>query len=292
MTSPCCLVCGGASPFRFSLRGWRRYACQDCGLIFVHPQPDDEELRAIYSEGYHLGGGDQRQQAATLEMKRQTARLVLGILGRHARPGCRLFELGCGRGHFMAEAQVAGYEVSGADIAPDSVAAAEGLVGAGRVSCGVPEELGLEPGSIDVAVLLDVIEHLRDPVSALRHVRRWLAPDGLLMMVTPSLDSLSSRFMGRRWVEYKDEHLFSFGVQSMRRLLEVAGFAILEAGSARKVLSLEYVLLHFERFPLPGLGWAAGAALAVLPEGLLRRRFVLPAGGMFVVARGEGATGR
>ena len=51
------------------------------------------------------------------------------------------------------------------------------------------------------------------------------------------------------------------------------------------------MLLHFVRFPLPGLGWVARAALAALPQALLRRRFVLPAGGMIVVAQADARQG-
>jgi len=262
--------------------------CAGCGVVFIHPQPDDAALRAIYGQNYHIGSGDARQQAAIVAMKRSGARLTLDILKRHAPPGLRLFELGCGRGHFLAEAQAAGFDVYGADIAPDSVAAAGTLVGPERLRCGMPEDLDLPEANYDVCVLLDVIEHMRDPLDTLARMRRCLRPGGRLLMVTPSLDSLSARLLGRHWVEFKDEHLFCFSARAMETALRRTGFAVLELGPARKVLSPEYVLLHFARFPLAGLGWAARAALGALPETLLRRRFVLPAGGLFVVAEPAG----
>jgi SAM-dependent methyltransferase len=262
--------------------------CRGCGLVFIDPQPDDAALSAIYGPDYHIGTGDARQDAAIVDMKRHGARLTLDILKRHVPPGARLFELGCGRGHFLAEAQAAGFDVFGADIAPDSVAAAAALVGPGRVRCGVPEELDLpEAGHddcYDACVLLDVIEHLRNPLDTLTRLRRCLRPGGKIVMVTPSLDSLSARLLGSRWVEFKDEHLFCFSEHAMRSALVLTGFSVRELGGARKALSPEYVLLHFVRFPLPGLGWAARAALGLLPQALLRQRFVVPAGGMFMVA--------
>jgi SAM-dependent methyltransferase len=253
--------------------------------VFLHPQPDDEALRAIYGVQYHIGSGDERQQAAIVEMKRAGARLTLEVLRRHAAPGAKLFELGCGRGHFLAEAQAAGFDVFGADIAPDSVAAAGALVGPERMRCGMTEELDLPEAAFDVCVLLDVIEHMRDPLDTLARMRRCLRPGGTLLMVTPSLDSLSARLLGTHWVEFKDEHLFCFSKLAMKLALERTGFVVRELGAARKVLSPEYVLLHFARFPLPGLGWAARAGLSLLPMALLRQRLALPAGGMVVVAR-------
>jgi len=41
-------------------------------------------------------------------------------------------------------------------------------------------------GSFDVALLLDVIEHLEDPVATLREARRVLSPDGLLVVNVPA----------------------------------------------------------------------------------------------------------
>lgn len=292
MASRNCPLCERAAEPWFEREGLLRARCGACGAVFIDPQPDDEALRAIYGEDYHIGTGDPRQDAAIVEMKRHGARLTLEILKRHVAPGARLFELGCGRGHFLAEAQAAGFDVFGADIAPDSVAAAAALVGPGRVRCGVPEELELAEAGFDACVLLDVIEHMRDPLDTLSRLRRSLRPGGKLLMVTPSLDSLSARLLGSRWVEFKGEHLFCFTARAMRTALSRTGFSVRELGGAKKALSPEYVLLHFVRFPLPGLGWAARAALGLLPEALLRRRFVVPAGGMFVVAEADPRTAR
>lgn len=290
MTSRICPLCEQAAEAWFERDGLLRARCQGCGAVFIDPQPDDAALRAIYGEDYHIGTGDVPQDAAIVDMKRHGARLTLDILRRHVPPGARLFELGCGRGHFLAEAQAAGYDICGADIAPDSVAAATALVGPGRVRCGVPEELELPDAGYEACVLLDVIEHLRDPLDTLARLRRCLRPGGKLLLVTPSLDSLSARLLGSRWVEFKGEHLFCFTAQAMRIALSRTGFSVRELGGARKALSPEYVLLHFVRFPLPGFGWAARAALGLLPEALLRRRFVVPAGGMFVVAEAGAGT--
>ena len=291
MTTRNCPLCAEPAAPWFARGGLRRVRCLGCGAVFIDPQPDDAALRAIYGEDYHIGTDDPRQNAAIVAMKRHGARLTLDILKRHAPPGSKVFELGCGRGHFLAEAQAAGYAVWGADIAPDSAQAAGALVGPERVRCGAPEELELPEAGYDVCVLLDVIEHLRDPLDALARLRRCLRPGGLLVLVTPSLDSLSARLLGSRWVEFKDEHLFCFTAQAMHTALARSGFAVRELGGARKALSPEYVLLHFVRFPLPGLGWAARAALAALPQALLRRRFVLPAGGMIVVAQADARQG-
>jgi hypothetical protein len=86
-------------------------------------------------------------------------------------------------------------------------------------------------------------------------------------------------------MEYKVEHLFYFGRQSLSRLLVDAGFESPEFESNRKMLSLDYINDHFERFPVTGLTSLVGVLRRVVPESLAHRLWVLPASGILVTAR-------
>ena len=73
------------------------------------------------------------------------------------------------------------------------------------------------------------------------------------MLVTPSLDSWSAKMLGNRWMEYKTEHLFYFNERSLRRLLEAVGFKPVAFRPNTKILSLDYINHHFQRFRVPVL---------------------------------------
>jgi SAM-dependent methyltransferase len=84
---------------------------------------------------------------------------------------------------------------------PDRVVVAEGnaaLVGAARARHGFAaaraevDGVPLATGSVDVVCLLDVIEHLVDPVGALREAARVLGPDGRLVVNVPAHEWLWS----------------------------------------------------------------------------------------------------
>jgi SAM-dependent methyltransferase len=63
------------------------------------------------------------------------------------------------------------------------------------------EHLPLADGSVDVVCMLDVIEHLPDPVAALREAARVLAPDGVVVVNVPGhqwLWSASDEVLGHR----------------------------------------------------------------------------------------------
>ena len=110
-----------------------------------------------------------------------------------------------------------------------------------------------------------MIEHTRDPMRVFDHVWRALKPGGVIFVATPSLDSWSARLMRERWMEFKAEHLFYFDSATLESALVRAGFEQVRIERGRKTLSPDYVIQHFERFPVPVLSplrprnWRAAA---------------------------------
>lgn len=71
---------------------------------------------------------------------------------------------------------------------------------------------------------MDYIEHVRDPEKILQLAASMLNEDGHIVISTPKLNSLSHRLMQKGWSHYKEEHLFYFSFQSMKKILEQSGF--------------------------------------------------------------------
>ena len=273
----------------FSPHGHRVVRCADCRLMFLNPQPSDAELAAIYGDDYFLADDTTEGRNAVARMKSATARHYLDLLGRYrgGHHGGTLLEVGCGQGHLLAEARRLGYDVTGVDLSPSAADAAGRLLGGdgGRVLCGRLEDLRLPPGSFDVCVLADVIEHVRDPVAFLRHVRRLLAPGGTLLIATPSLDSWSARLLRQDWMEWKPEHLTYFDRNTVQNALFKAGCRGAVVCPARKALTLEYVARHFERYPVPVFSRAVSALARVVPAPLRRRNVWVVPSGIVVLAQ-------
>jgi SAM-dependent methyltransferase len=51
----------------------------------------------------------------------------------------------------------------------------------------------IAPGSVDLALMLEVIEHLWDPDEAIAQIRETLGPQGIVIISTPNLSSLVNR---------------------------------------------------------------------------------------------------
>ncbi|MCC7178107.1 MAG: glycosyltransferase [Acidobacteria bacterium] len=287
-----CPLCGHESlAYQFTHLTTSIVRCRECGLLMRNPQPSDAELAAIYTETYFLGSGAGRPGEAveTDRLKRATAARQLSELearmGGAPPPGLRLLELGCGRGNLLVEAQARGYDVTGVDYSESSVRTANDKLGAARVRRGTLQSVGLADQSFDVVVMADVLEHTRQPLEELCEVWRVLKPGGWLFLAVPSLDSWSAKLMRERWVEFKLEHLYFFDRRTAGSLVFRAGFEQVSIASGWKTLSAEYVIHHFERFPVPLLSPLASLLGRMTPPRLRRRHVRVIASGIDLIAR-------
>jgi SAM-dependent methyltransferase len=112
------------------------------------------------------------------------------LAGMDLDPGARILDAGCGSGRNMVELDRYG-TVTGIELADASIAVARAR-GAGEVVAGSVLEMPFEDDAFDLAVSLDVIEHLEDDVAALCELRRVVAPGGSLLVTVPAYQWLWS----------------------------------------------------------------------------------------------------
>jgi SAM-dependent methyltransferase len=159
--------------------------CCSCGTARIAQQERLEESPLLHASGvYSL-----RQTKLNLAIE------PLRRLGDYDRMrvlslprGLRIFKVGAGDGRDFSALGRAGFEVAGGE---PSARYADACRERGLDVVELPmEELDLEEGSQGAVLLWHVLEHLGDPVAALRRIHRWLAPGGELVVAVPNLASL------------------------------------------------------------------------------------------------------
>ena len=117
----------------------------------------------------------------------------LASLVRQICPGGRVLDLGCGDGLFAHLFALNGAVVVGIDPESGAIEQAENRIeprhypsARPRFLVGSAERLSLPDGSVDAVVMTDVIEHLPNPVAALRQAERVLVLGGALLISTPA----------------------------------------------------------------------------------------------------------
>ena len=195
-------------------------------------------------------------------------------------PGSRVLDLGCSQGLLARPLQEKQVRVTGVDVGPGQHLAGE-LAEYHQHDLEKPLELPLER-EFDYVVCADVIEHLRNRGPLLRSARRYLKPDGRLIISTPNialwfyrLSLLVGRFeYGPRGV-LDETHVHLFTGSTFRREVERAGFQVVRQRVT--ALPFEVVFESTGRSRLVRAIASAYHALARLWPSLFAYQFVLEA---------------
>jgi SAM-dependent methyltransferase len=131
-----------------------------------------------------------------------------------------VLDVGCGDGLFFGQlsrfGDVWGVESDESLVPPDSPHRARIHVG--------PFETGFNSGRrFGLIVMLDVLEHLRDPVAALAQARRLLQPEGRLLITVPAFPLL--------WTHHDDlnQHFVRYRKPSLAAVAKAAGLKVLSS---------------------------------------------------------------
>jgi SAM-dependent methyltransferase len=171
--------------------------------------------------------------------RREVIERVIDGLG--LPPGAPMLDAGCGSGRNMVELARRG-PVTGIELSDTSIDLARERE-AGEVIAGSVLEMPFESGRFQLAVCLDVIEHLEDDLGALRELRRVVAPGGSLLVTVPAYQWLWS---GHDEVNH---HHRRYTQRSLRRVAEQAGWQQVRSTHFNSLLLPVAILLRvLDRF--------------------------------------------
>jgi len=228
-----CHICQSKTSFFLSKDGYDFKECPQCGLIFVDPQPDQKFLA---EEVYSKKSGYQKHKVKDLS-KTKPDRIRKKILRdiRVLKPNGQLLDVGCSSGEFLYHAKDAGFDVCGVELNSGTadVARTNGL----DVRTGTLEDAHFPSASFDIVFLGDIIEHVPDPRAFINESARILKPDGIMVIVTPNLDSRWAKtgrilylWFNIPWSSLTPPyHLFQFSISNLETLLRGIGFEIKES---------------------------------------------------------------
>jgi 2-polyprenyl-3-methyl-5-hydroxy-6-metoxy-1,4-benzoquinol methylase len=229
-------VKGGSTVFR----------CSECSLGSA--VKEDFDPRAFYVGDYFDGTLEDgyADYLGSERVLRNEFQRVVGFI-RRMIPSGTLIEIGAAYGFFLMEAR-GHYQVYGIEIAEEAAefARARGLdVRTGILTRQILEEIG----PIDIAVMLDVIEHLQDPQAVLGLCREFLNPGGIVMLTTPDFASGLARFTGKSWRNMTPpQHLWYFTRESIARMAAAAGLEICQISHPWKRVPLSLVAQLIGRY--------------------------------------------
>lgn len=142
----------------------------------------------------------------------------------------------------VKEAIAAGYDAEG--IEPSRWLAEQARARGANVKTGVLPHADVQ-GPFDLIALIDVIEHVKNPVETLSEINSLLAPNGYLLLVTPDVDSVAARLMGSKWWHLRIAHIGYFNSRTLDLACRSAGFKVVHRSRPWWYFSGDYL---WERF--------------------------------------------
>jgi len=147
---------------------------------------------------------------------------------KYKLPPARTLELGSAHGGFVALLKAAGYEACGLELSPWVADYASKTFGIPML-VGPIETQGIEQGSLDIIMMMDVLEHLSDPIKSVERCTSLLSPSGVLIVQTPlfpegqGYDQMLREKSAFLQQLKATEHLYLFSERSVRHLLSRLG---------------------------------------------------------------------
>lgn len=238
-------------------RPLRTVMCTVCGHVFTNPAPDENALKAFYTERYRS-----EYKGVTTPKRKHVLRAGFRALERLARlkpylpAPARILDIGAGGGEFAYLLTKAGYSVTG--VEPNV-----GYANFARESYGLDilgtilELANFEPGSFDAITLHHVFEHVADPYQALLRFTGWLRPQGLLIIEVPNVTSWFHAPHRR----FHAAHLHTFNQTGLEDVLRAAGYDILDMNIAPGTSHINVVARRTEMATQPRPTRSAVAAV-------------------------------
>jgi SAM-dependent methyltransferase len=223
--TPCILCDIFSDQIAIEENGYTGKRCPECGLIYISPRPSLEEIIDLY--GHNSAHITAEEHIFDEYRKRLYARHHLKKLKSLAQSG-NLLEIGAGAGFFLDEAKNSGFTPYGLEFNPQQGAFM-------RDTLGIPcEERPLSTDifwgkTFDVIYHCDVISHLFNPVLDFKIMNRLLNKGGTLFFETGNFAEVDSEYYRYIKTFMYPDHLFFFGLNNLKTLLDQSGFELVFA---------------------------------------------------------------
>jgi SAM-dependent methyltransferase len=218
--------------------GFQIAECAGCDVLFALNVQSQSDLIHLCDKGMLTGapladiGG--RQEERPPEWKQTEQMFILQSLKRLGASGGHLLDVGAFSGMFLQNAQRSGFQVTDVEPIREAYNHLTNVLGLPIVH-GDLHSSTFPSNHFTAVSLLDVIEHVVDPVAELKEVLRILKPGGIVVMTTPNAAGLMQRIVGwkrnlfgRPWCPIDDMpwHLWGFTPRTFRLCMEKAGFHV------------------------------------------------------------------
>ena len=260
--------------------------CAGCGLCFIWPDPGGGSLEQIYDKNYYDRWSlDDLGPKGLSRMKQATFDYLFDIVAKYGKRG-KLLDIGCAFGDLLNAAARRGWMCHGIEISSYAAGEAGKKLGPENIREGDFLKSAYPPETFNAVTMVDMAEHIYETRALFQKCHDILKENGLLIIVTPDINSLSRKAMGQSWPHFNREHIVYFSGNSIARILSANGFELLEAASFKKALNLYYIIAQLSMAEKAApLRYLAKILSVLLPGSVKSKNFFAHHGEMLIISR-------
>ena len=226
----------------YTVLGYPISQCAECAVGRANVENFDPY--SYYNNGYFTGKYEHSYTdyiGSKEVLNQEFAKTVEFIRATGPRQG-KLLEVGCAYGLFLLQAKQY-YDDYGVEPVEEAATYCQSS-GLTNVKHGMLTKDDLEKiGTLDVAVMLDVIEHIDNVAKTVEMIAKNLRPGGSFIITTGDWNSLVARLTGKRWrLMAPPLHLWYFTPDSLEKLGQRFGLELISYTYPWKIVPLELVL--------------------------------------------------
>ena len=210
-----CPVCdGNAFDKLFEKNNEHFVKCHECSLVLINPRPQFSRVLETYDDNYSQIYANKASKKLK-RIKRWVTRVVK-IKGNSGK----WLDIGCSVGFVVKTANDLGFDTFGIDVQGWAVEYGKKHLGLQNLACGQLKDQKYRNNFFDVISIYDVIEHIPDLDKFMTEIKRILAKDGIIDIITPDIGHWRTPKKLSEWNEIKpSEHLYYFNKNTLSLLL-------------------------------------------------------------------------
>ena len=203
--------------------------CSSCGLIFLNPMMNDDELAKYYPQGdYYSFYRSYDIPEPPPRIRERVKQMFFGKTSKKEKEPeftGKILDIGCGNGWVLYQYKKKGWEVAG--VEPSKVAADMGNEQGLNIFNGTLLESNFPDNEFDFILSNHSFEHIYNPNEVLKEIHRILKPNGKVTIGVPNVKGLNSKLAKEYWYYLgAPVHTFNYSDNNLSQLLTKHKFKV------------------------------------------------------------------
>jgi 2-polyprenyl-3-methyl-5-hydroxy-6-metoxy-1,4-benzoquinol methylase len=201
--------------------------CNSCKFIFMNPQFTEEIINNMYDMNYYSGNSDYSylDEREIFNYSEYVWNSRIDFINRYI-PGGNFLDIGSSFGGLLQSARKK-FIPYGIELSEYSAQYSKKFFGE-NIHNGTLENHNFKYSSMDVITMIELIEHLENPVKAIIECYKLLKKNGLLVIQTANMEGLQAKMLKNSYAYYMPGHLSYFSKSNLLWILEQTGFSKIE----------------------------------------------------------------